>query len=437
MKLSRYNIHIDHGDGDQLLFNGKSGAFVKLTKEEASLLGDIQKMFNVEDNEYLQNLKRGGFIISDELNEIDIIKVRFESMRWRSDSLGLTIVPTLKCNLRCPYCYEPRDKFENNLPSTMNEKIQKSLVAFTKDQIEKHEKIKVVGVTWYGGEPLLAFDVISSLSEKLIDLAHEYEIKYIASIITNGTLLNSDMIEKLISQFNVSQFQLTFDGDKPFHDKTRIYPNGKGTFERVFQSLRLLLDYDAKISLRINVSSKNYESIPGLLDKLKSIGAHEKNVSIYFSKLTKYANSCPNLGYLNSITFANIEPNLYQELIETGFKYSIFPSPKFLPCGALSSTSFSVDLEGYLYKCWYDIGLKERSIGHVETGLNHKVYKWLAYIPFEYKKCKDCTLLPVCLGNCPMIAMENNNPECPPMRYNIKELLTLYYQYKKQMEDTR
>lgn len=75
------------------------------------------------------------------------------------------------------------------------------------------------------------------------------------------------------------------------------------------------------------------------------------------------------------------------------------------------------------------IGLKERSIGHVETGLNHKVYKWLAYTPFEYKKCKDCTR--------PMIAMENNNPECPPMEHNIKELLTLYYQYKKRMEDTR
>lgn len=364
------------------------------------------------------------------MEELDVIKVRFENSKWNYNSLGLTIAPTLNCNLRCPYCYEPRDKFEESI-KIMPEKVQESLILFTIDQIKKHEKIKAIGVTWYGGEPLLASDVVLSLSKRLMGVADEYGLKYTSSIVTNGTLLTEKLLKNLL-QFNMSQFQITFDGDKPHHDKTRVYPNGKGTFDQVFQKFRLLLEHDVKISVRINVSSENYESIPNLLDRLKEIGATKKNVSVYFAKLTRYANSCPDLGYLDTINFAEIEGTLYRKLIEMGFNYSIFPSPKLLPCGALSPTHFSLDPEGYLYKCWHDIGLKERCIGHVEKGLNHKVYKWLAYTPFEHEECKHCDILPVCLGSCPMIAMENGKPQCPSIKHNIKELLTLYYEYKKQ-----
>jgi len=175
VKLSKCNIYINYEDDAQLVFNGKTGAFVKLSQSETSLLKNIQENLKCVDGEFIKNLKRGGFIVPDDLEELDVIKVRFENSKWNYNSLGLTIAPTLNCNLRCPYCYEPRDKFEESI-KIMPEKVQESLIMFTIDQIKKHEKIKAIGVTWYGGEPLLASDVILSLSKRLMGVADEYDL---------------------------------------------------------------------------------------------------------------------------------------------------------------------------------------------------------------------------------------------------------------------
>jgi len=97
--------------------------------------------------------------------------------------VSLTICPTMNCNFDCPYC------FENHRPGKMSPEVQDDVVNLARRILEVRSG-KSLHVSWFGGEPLLAPDVIESLSERLIALAEEFHFSYSAAITTNGYLLS-------------------------------------------------------------------------------------------------------------------------------------------------------------------------------------------------------------------------------------------------------
>ena len=144
--------------------------------------------------------------------------------------VGLTICPTIGCNFDCPDC------FENHKSGKMTAEVQDDVVVLAERMLEAARE-KTLHITWFGGEPLLAPDVIETLSGRLMALCTAKDARYNADIITNGYYLmqeNADMLTRC----RVASAQITLDGVGEAHDKTRHLAGGGATFERITDNLR-------------------------------------------------------------------------------------------------------------------------------------------------------------------------------------------------------
>lgn len=431
LKHSRYNITVREDDGNGILiYNGLSGAFAKLTVDEYEKFRSLN--FNENDTELIENLKKGAFVIPKDFNELEYIKERYETLKYDASKLGLVIAPTMRCNLSCIYCYQDRSEFDAY--PVMSDNIQRALISFVKSIISENG-VKTLSVLWYGGEPLLGFSVIKNLTREFLKITDEYGINYVASMVTNGTLITPRVANELYN-LKVRAFQITLDGDRDTHNKKRIYKNGKGTFDKIIEAIKTLSEYkDVAVAIRVNVDEEVVKNLDRLLDTIEEGGLKNK-VRIYFSKLEEYEHSSHNWHcYIKNLQdYSEIEKHLYKKLVGRKFGLSIYPFPKYLPCGAVRKYgNICIDPEGYIYKCWHEVGIKEKSVGHVSSGFNERLNKWLSYTPLKFEDCESCKLLPVCMGGCPLRAMENSK-ECISLAYKIENYLRLVYIYKCQRQ---
>lgn len=162
----------------------------------------LEKNVNCQEDEYLTQLiiilRNMEFLIEDNINEfqIEIGKKVFE-MQERN-ILELIILPTENCNFRCVYCYETFSK------PAMSFETQENIVNFVRNELKKKAGLSV---GWFGGEPLLALDVIKNLSEKFISICREYKKPYRSAITTNGYFLNYETFKRLL-KLKVTFFRL-------------------------------------------------------------------------------------------------------------------------------------------------------------------------------------------------------------------------------------
>lgn len=101
--------------------------------------------------------KERSFLIEEDIDELELVRYNISRSRFSTSTLSLTIAPTSDCNFRCIYCFQ-KDKHDHEY---MSDELQTSIVNF----VNKHANhIHTLNIIWYGGEPLLAFKIIESLS---------------------------------------------------------------------------------------------------------------------------------------------------------------------------------------------------------------------------------------------------------------------------------
>lgn len=90
--------------------------------------------------------------------------------------------------------------------------------------------------------------------------------------------------------------------------------------------------------------------------------------------------------------------------------------------------NYVIDLLGDLYKCWNEIGRKEKVVGNVVEGFlyNNVMVEYLNYEVIIDKKCMECKVLLVCMGGCFYIII-NFERKCNFICYNVEKLIELVY----------
>lgn len=421
MKKSKYNFFFESDEENKVIaYNAMTNSLALLEKEKFNQIEDILEG-NCNDKELIDNLKKGQFLIEDDVNELEVLRLDMLSSRFNTDSLGITIAPTLGCNFDCVYCYEENhDDF-----SKMDEETQQALVKHVKSQANT---ISNLSITWYGGEPLAAFDVIENLSKQFIEICEENNVEYFAGIVTNGYLLSEEILSKF-NDLKINFMQVTLDGTEEYHDSRRFLKGGQGTFNRIVNNLAVAKGYVENIALRINTDKENSNKVTEVLDVLE-----EKelltSVNPYLGFVDSY-NDCYNKDTcLSANDFSNVDINFYEELKNKGVsvdKLSKYPTRVYNYCTADSSCGFVIDNKGDLYKCWNDVGRADYKFGNINenTTLTSNMKNLLLYDPTTDEECVDCEFLPICMGGCPSKRMNNLSGKCTEQKYNIQKYLDI------------
>lgn len=234
-KTSMFNF-IFQADDELILFNALEGLSSacrvdsKHRDEVRELLRPGNKVIDASlSNENIVSLIRKGYLVEEDIDEKQKREALYTDIIDGSASiLRLIILPTEQCNYRCKYCYESFKK------GKMPQDIQESVIKYVRKNIGRYSGLRV---SWFGGEPLLAMDVIEHISINLMDICRKARRKYISDITTNGYLLSLENFKKLLS-LNVIEYQITIDGTKEIHDTKKPLINGDGTFDVVTNNLR-------------------------------------------------------------------------------------------------------------------------------------------------------------------------------------------------------
>lgn len=413
MKWSQFNKLIVSPKIGYYLHNTRMGSLIKLDENSYQTLLEIQKnpenaesLLSDEDYKYFANNK---IIVSEheDFNYINKLKFKKRYESFSSDSLGIVLCPTLACNFACPYCYE------KDLPNnTMSEVVQNQLIDFINDHADK---CKSMTLNWHGGEPLIAFKTIKQIYEKLknakLPVSH-------SSMVSNGYLLNEEIC-KYLENKRLNYLQITIDGNRATHNKTRILKNGASSFEKIIENIDMATELmpNCTIGIRTNIGKQNREEYVELYHNLSNRWKG-KNCNVYHTfVLDNDIDSCYEKRCAFELTTE--EKNEFTVLLA---RNGIIRKKDLLPrldCSNHTCTdnkAFVVDPQGYLYKCWADVGKKERSIGDLLSGVtNYDIVSQfvIGTDKFADKKCIECGYIPICNGGCNLYRvgyLEKNNP---------------------------
>jgi len=187
-------------------------------------------------------------------------------------TLHLIVLPTEDCNFRCTYCYE--DYAIGKMERVTIEAIKKLM----------HSRISSLdnlALSWFGGEPLIAKNIVTELSFFAKELTHEHNCTFQSDMTTNGFTLNKSTFGKLYD-VGIRSFQISLDGPEKEHDQTRKLKSGKGSFEKIWRNLLAMRTHQGAFSvlMRVHIHSKNKESIESFLKQIHEKFGHDLRFNI-------------------------------------------------------------------------------------------------------------------------------------------------------------
>ncbi len=397
-KCSFYNICAD-GQGCHIIYNTLYNTLVRMNDREYKIFTSENDM----DPELTEQLVENGLWVNNEIDEQkQYISLAAMLRQANKHDYSLTITTTMQCNARCPYCYESGVAKRTMLPET-----EEKLYSFIR-RLDVHDSIQL---TWFGGEPLMNTELIDHVS----DLLSERGIKFSSYVITNGSLLNSNIIAKMKNKWNTHDVQITLDGIGDEYDRIKQYTDGKKYFFEILDSVDKLCEAGIFTHVRLNIGRNNIESCVTLSEMLEK-------------KFEKYTDFCYYPAFLagtgNPLS-DDERLDIVRRLISARTTVSkltvirrLHSTPKIRPCMINDPCSMAIDVNGDIFECEHFLGNREKSIGSLEqnvTTINRK--------DLELKEeCQNCKFLPKCMGGC---SSERNNGDkgCMIDRYLIQAYL--------------
>ena len=135
------------------------------------------------------------------------------------------------CNLACSYCFFHSGTFDK----VGGKMITLETLIETYEKLSENSKSGLRSIGFYGGEPLMNFDVIRDFVY-YVKAHSKHNVSF--GVITNGTLLTKEMVDFFDeNKFYVS---ISLDGTKKYNDMCRISKDGKSVFDTVMENLKLL-----------------------------------------------------------------------------------------------------------------------------------------------------------------------------------------------------
>lgn len=333
------------------------------------------------------------FTVEESFNEYKTIKT-IREMLYKLDNdirfvkeCKYVIFTTLDCNAHCYYCFENGFKCPQYMCEDTAIKVAQHIV--------EQSNNKKVNITWFGGEPLLNKKVMDIISYYLL----EHNIEFESFIFTNGYLIDDSFLYKSKKRWNIKTVEVTLDGTEKVYNKVKNIPD-TNAFAVVINNLLQTSKVGIKTIIRINLSLDNYEEMIKLLDELRVVFSHSKNVSLHIEKMYLKKQGICALKYQTITDQLEIKYRKFIELAEDrGFLIETDKSWKCLKV----SNCYADRAGGYVIFPNGTVGMCEHYIDNFVIGdiytANYNFAKQLKFRSRmkELSDCSKCFLYSDCL----------------------------------------
>ena len=409
---------------------------------------------NAKLNCELMHYYNAGYFRSNQIINIKNIEMQEILNLLNTRLKSLLIQVTRDCNLRCSYCFYS-GKYKN-IRTHENSYMEKELCFKIVDYfMQRTIHSPEINIGFYGGEPLLNFELIKDTVEYVEKNYPSSNIKY--SVTTNGTLLTSTITDYLIKK----QFLITIsiDGPKIIHDSNRIFVNGSGSYDIIYKNIKYIYDnnydffisnirYNAVITQYRNIVEKYFKNDP-MIKKIKgklsplnnyhanSITQKQSNneFNIENSSNTSSKKIRTFINYLKNNNTQSEDINRIRQLMGKLSASYEYPKTETISAGVCipGISRLFCNINGDFYMCEkLDDNSLELKIGDVYKGWNKENIDNLANISnqSEVKGCKNCWaihLCNMCAAKICALDAENLNIKCDEVRRSVEyDLINIF-----------
>lgn len=276
-----------------------------------------------------------------------------------SGSLYLVLLPTEQCNFRCTYCFE-----DFSLPR-MGESVVAGIEAYLRRRVE--QGLRSLGLSWFGGEPLLALETVLRVQRHALALAREApRLRVAGGMTTNGYRLTPEVLRELVD-CAVTDFQVSLDGPAAAHDLRRHRADGAPTFERIWRNVLAARDLDRhfELKIRVHVDRDNRSQVPELLSMLATELGGDPRFVVFVPAVSRLggANDMA-LPVLSTEEEERVVAELRARASELGLRLAEAGDPV---CYAGRANSFVIRANGELSKCSVALASPSNRVGRITS----------------------------------------------------------------------
>ena len=287
--------------------------------------------------------------------------------------------------------------------------------------------------TFYGGEPLLNMDQMVRLGYGLKEVCEQNSLGYSTRIVTNGSLLNSEII-RLLGDLNLTHIQITLDGPREVHDLRRCFSDGTGSFDTILTNITLLRSSVARFTLRINVDRDTILTVTELLDELATRKPLDpSSICLEIHPVFDWNWQSEGCGsVIPDKEFQQIA-DLYRYGLARGFKIAHPGALHY--CSAMCCNAFEIAPSGDIYGCPIFTSSKNNDfiLGRVDKEDFNPVYFKLMTTELNDEECMKCAYFPLCQMGCRADVVkttgEIHGKVCNKQHIekNLPQMLSLYF----------
>ena len=388
IKLEPYKLFKEKNE--YYLFTAKFNKLYKINEEMYTILNKFEDNYEIiltEDSPYLKLIKENLSYEDNSLNVTDNFDIQ---------SIVLMIIQD--CNLNCKYCYGDGGEFKEK--GIMSIDTAKQAINYLTEHCGNRKNISVA---FFGGEPLLNFEVIKKTIEYMEIVSKNKGIKFYKSITTNATLL-TDEIKKFLLDNNIN-IKISIDGFKEVHDNMRIFPDGQGSYDNVIKNTEDIRRMKKAVArATITPFCLNTKEIEEFLYKIGF-----SDVGIAYAEEYLMENDYKKIYEIESIYFDEVEELIhlgkYADIKQKYSKVIAYLSHLHssvmghYPCGA-GRTFYAVDKDGFLYPCQRFVGIPQFQLGSIYSEKNKRTEFLEKMHLNSHIKCKKCWCKNICIGKC-------------------------------------
>lgn len=310
------------------------------------------------------------------------------------------------CNLNCSYCFASQGKYHGERAIMSYEVGKRALDFLVENSGTRHN----LEVDFFGGEPLMNFDVVKQLVAYARSIEKEKGKNFRFTLTTNGVLIDDDVID--FANKEMSNVVLSLDGRKEIHDRFRVDYAGNGSWEKIVPKFQRLVNARGRKGYYMRGTFTHAN--PDFLEDIHTM------LDLGFTELSmEPVVTAPNDPSALTEADRRIVMEQYEKLAELMLKRDAEGKPftfyhymidlKGGPCiykrisGCGSGTEYmAVTPWGDLYPCHQFVGDEKFKLGDIWHGVSNTAIQneFASCNVYAREECRDCWARLYCSGGC-------------------------------------